>query len=33
MALLNFDVYVREVWLKEWEHFKSKDPEEEGVNC
>lgn len=33
MALLNFDVYMWEVWLKEWEHFKSKGPEDEGVNC
>lgn len=22
-----------EEWLKEWEHVKSKEPEDEGVNC
>lgn len=33
MVLLNFDVYMWEVCLKEWEHFNSNNPEDDRVNC
>lgn len=33
MVLLNFDVYMWELCLKEWEHFNSNNPEDDRVNC